>query len=75
MGQARHLKKDGPSTRFAVALRDWHVYAIRNHLRYGGLPARVPEGQILKEELGKGVLGVKAVAIFLMMIGLYLIYI
>mgnify|MGYP001597679887 CR=1 FL=1 len=52
MGQARHLKKDGPSTRFAVALRDWHVYAIRNHLRYGGLPARVPEGQILKEELG-----------------------
>lgn len=30
--------------------------------------------KILKEELGKGVLGVKAVAIFLMMIGLYLIY-
>jgi len=31
--------------------------------------------KILKEELGKGVLVVKAMAIFLMMIGLYLIYI
>lgn len=30
--------------------------------------------KILKEELGKGVLGVKAVAILLMMFGLYLIY-
>jgi len=31
--------------------------------------------KILKEELGKGVLGIKVVAIFLMVIGLYLIYI
>lgn len=30
--------------------------------------------KILKEELGKGILGIKAVAIFLMVIGLYLIY-